>query len=92
MSYYNQNQENNSSNNNINNNINEKTKKILSRLAQKSKETIDLNDIEIDIAGELKQPESENNKDNSVKYGLIKEINTKYLKIYITNVILKIWI
>ena len=69
-----------------------KIKKILLKLTKKSKETLDLNDIEIDTTGELKQPESENNKDNSVKYRLIKEINTKYLKIYITNVILKIWI
>jgi hypothetical protein len=53
------------------------------KLAKKSKENIDLNDIEIDTRGELKQPETENNKDNSVKYRLIKEINTKYSKIYI---------
>ena len=37
------------------------------KLIKKSKETIDLNDIEIDTGGELKQPENENNKDYSVK-------------------------
>ena len=59
-----------------------KIKKILLKLAKKSKETLDLNDIEIVTTGKQKQPESENNKDNSVKYRLIKEINTKYSKIH----------